>query len=430
MTVYKTPGMLKKILLNKGDAFIMERSVFLIDMQSFFASVEQQKYHHPEHKPLVVSGDPSHPSGVILAACPLAKKAGVNNGERLRDARLKCPDLTVVPPHMQDYLDYSLQITELLETFTDLVEPYSIDEQFMDVTGSEYLFGRKETIAYLVQKAIWEKLGMRARIGIGDNKVLAKMACDTFAKKNTDGIFSLEKEKLPEKLWPLPIEDLFRAGPKMSRNLRLRGMQTIGDFASLEVETVRRRWGIHGQVLWMNAQGVDHSPVSKESLHGRKAFGNGMTLPGEYVNLRSLRTVMLELCEEVCRRARQSSAVGATVSFSMSGPAGGFHRQRTRHEPTNVTMEVFETAMELLHDYWDHTPVRRIHVSLSSLQLDTGLQLNLFEAPDLCSGRHQLGFTMDRLNRKYGKTSIMRASSLLNGAQAKERARRIGGHLK
>lgn len=408
----------------------MKNAVFLIDMQSFFASVEQQKYHHPENSPLVVSGDPSHPSGVILAACPLAKKAGVNNGERLREAQLKCPSLIVVPPHMQDYLDYSLQITNLLEEFTDLVEPYSIDEQFMDVSASQHLFGSPEKTALMVQESIKEKLGIRARIGIGENKVLAKMACDTFAKKNPAGIFTLQKNQLQENLWPLAIENLFRAGPKMSRNLRLRGVQTIGDFARMNGEEIRRKWGIHGQVLWMNAHGIDHSPVSSKSLNGRKAFGNGMTLPAEYVDPQDIKTVMLELCEEVCRRARQASIAGYTVSFSASGPAGGFHRQRTREAATNVTFDVFQTAVELLEAHWDHTPVRRIHVSLSSLQLDEGLQLNLFESPEVHAGRHQLGFTMDALNQKYGRTSVMRASSLLKAAQAKERAARIGGHFK
>ncbi|SDN21438.1 DNA polymerase IV [Alkalicoccus daliensis] len=408
----------------------MNRAVFLIDMQSFFASVEQQRYQLSPGEPLVVSGDPSRPSGVILAACPIAKQAGVQNGERLREALLKCPSLTVVPPHMQDYIDYSLQITELLEDFTDRVEPYSIDEQFLDVSGSEYLFGSPETIALQIQEKIMEKLGLYSRIGIGENKVLAKMACDTFAKKNSRGIFTLHKNSLSQELWPLPIEKLFRAGKKMSRNLRLRGVQTIGDFAAMEAEQVRSIWGIHGQVLWMNAHGIDYSPVALNTLGGRKAIGNGMTLPGEYAEEEDIRTVALELCEEVCRRARKSFVTGNTVSLGVSGTEGGFHRQRTREEATNITMEVFQTVTELLELHWDGTPVSRLHVSLSSLSPDNGLQLSLFEPPEVRTGRHQLGFTMDKLNEKYGRTSVMRASSLLKKAQAKERAAKIGGHYK
>ncbi|WP_147805304.1 DNA polymerase IV [Alkalicoccus halolimnae] len=408
----------------------MTKTIFLLDMQSFFASVEQQKHGLSSSCPLVVSGDPSRPSGVILAACPLAKKAGVKNGERLREARLKCPHLTVVPPHMQDYLNYSVKITKLLESITDLVEPYSIDEQFMDVTGSSLLFGSAEETAHYAQQLITSTLGLRSRIGIGENKVLAKMACDIFAKKNESGIYTLSSSQVSSELWPLPIEKLFRAGGKMSHHLRMRGIQTIGDFANMKAETVRRLWGVHGQVLWMNARGVDYSPVSTETLQGRKAIGSGMTLPYEYVQIRDIHTVLLELCEEVCRRARKASLSGQTVSLGISSPRGGFHRQRTRQQATNVTMEMFDTVMGIFYEYWERIPVRRIHVSLSSLYADEYLQLNLFEEEKKQSSRHQLGFTMDALNDKYGTSSVIRASSLLDKAQAKERAARIGGHYK
>lgn len=408
----------------------MNRHIFLVDMQSFFVSVEQQKYGHSSYRPLVVSGDPSRPSGVILAACPLAKKSGVENGERLREARLKCPDLTVTPPHMQDYLDYSIEITRLLESFTEQVEPYSIDEQFMDVTGSEKLFGTPEQTAAAVQKRIFSEIGIRARIGIGPNKVLAKMACDLFAKNNQKGIYTLTKDRTVSDLWPLPIEKLFRAGRKMSRHLRMRGVQTIGDFAAMDVNIVRSTWGIHGQVLWMNARGVDYSPVSTKTLESRKAIGNGMTLPYEYVHTQELRTVILELCEEVCRRARKASLSGRTVSVGLHGPGSGFHRQYTRQEATNITVEMFDTVMEIVNRHWLHQPVRRVHVSLSALIPDDFLQFSLFEETSQKNDRYQIGFTMDKLKEKYGTTAVMRASSLLKSGQARERSARIGGHFK
>ncbi|QKS71603.1 DNA polymerase IV [Paenalkalicoccus suaedae] len=410
----------------------MKKSIFLIDMQSFFASVEKAKIPHAIDKPLVVSGDPSRRSGVILAACPLAKRLGVENGERLFDAQQKCPDLMVVAPHMQDYIDHSLAITEILEAVTDLVEPYSIDEQFMDVTHSQKLFGTPLEIAKYVQGKIFRHLGVRARIGIGENKVLAKMACDTFAKKNEEGIFTLTQENIEEVLWPRPINDLFRAGAKMTRHLRVRGVQTIGDFAAMSPEDIRKRFGIHGQVLWMNARGVDYSPVSPHTMSGQKAIGNGMTLPRDYTTKRDIKLVLLELCEEVCRRAREGSLLGQTISVGVTTSyelRTGFHRQMTMERPTAITMEVFAYVCKLFDQHWNGLPVRRLHISLSKLSSDKQIQLSLFDDGNR-EKHHKLGYVMDTVNKKYGKTSLIRASSLQEASQVKERAAKIGGHYK
>lgn len=160
-----------------------ERAILLVDMQSFYASVEKVEAPHLENVPLIVSGDPERRSGVVLAACPLAKKRGVQNASRLWEAQEKCPEAVVVRPRMQRYLDVSVMITELLEQYTDLVEPYSIDEQFLDITGSLTLFGSPHEIAQHIQTTIMNQTGIYARVGIGPNKVLAKMACDHFAKK-------------------------------------------------------------------------------------------------------------------------------------------------------------------------------------------------------------------------------------------------------
>ncbi len=410
----------------------MKKVIFLVDMQSFYASVEKAKHHQDTDRPLVVSGDPTRRSGVILAACPLAKQYGIQNGERLWEAEQKCPNLIMVPPHMQEYIDNSLVITDILESVTDLVEPYSIDEQFMDVTHSQKLFGDPYDIAKHIQHEIYSKLKVVARVGIGENKVLAKMACDNFAKKKKDGIFHLKKEELEETLWPLPIEKLFRAGGKMSRHLRKRAIRTIGELAQTDVNKIKRVWGIHGQVLWMNAHGVDYSPISLSSTNGQKGIGNGMTLPRDYSEKAEIKVVLLELCEEVCRRARMASVMGETVTLGISGASydirTGFHRQQKMSDPTNMTMEVFHYACQLLDKFWDEEPIRRLHISLSSLMSDQTVQLNLFQQDRAQS--INLGYTTDEITNKYGKTAVMRAASLLPASQVKERSAKIGGHYK
>ncbi|MBX6378766.1 MAG: DNA polymerase IV, partial [Clostridia bacterium] len=351
-----------------------ERVVFLVDMQSFYASVEKADRPELRDVPVVVAGDPQRRSGVVLAACPLAKASGVETGERLGQALQKCPEATVVRPRMQRYLDVSLQITDILERFTDLVEPYSIDEQFLDVTGSQGLFGEPLTIARRIQEAVLAETGVWARIGIGPNKVLAKMACDNFAKKRGDGVFRLTDGNLRECLWPLPVECLFGVGLRMARHLRGMGIHTIGELATCPVARLTRRWGVRGQVLWTTAHGIDPSPVSPDGFAGRKSIGRGMTLPRDYREATEIRVVLLELSDEVCRQARGEGLVGVTVAVGCRGsfsygydlePLGGFYRQTTLPQPTNDAADVFRAAWWLFERHWDRRPVRRLAVVLS-----------------------------------------------------------------
>lgn len=411
----------------------MKKVIFLVDMESFYASIEVTRRPEYRGKALVVSGDPNRRSGVILAASKEAKRFGVKNAERLWEAQQKCSDLIIVPPHMQDYIEVSIEITAILKAYTDLVEPYSIDEQFMDVTHSQQLFGSPHEIAKKVQQDIWQKCGVRARVGMGENKILAKLACDHFAKKNKEGIFELKAEELRETLWPLPVENLFGVGSQMKRHLYDRGIRTIGQLATTDVEFFKKRWGIHGQVLWMNAHGVDYSPVKLSTHDGQKAIGHGMTLPYDYATKADIHTVLLELCEEVCQRARKNHVHGLTVSLSVSGASyevrTGFHRQFTMPYATNASLTLYKYVCRLLDQFWDGQPVRRVGVALSKLSDGDAVQLDLFDHKQQQEDR-ALGEVMDRIKTRFGKTALLRASSLLPAGQARERAAKIGGHYK
>ena len=411
----------------------MGEVIFLVDMQSFYASIEVAKHPSYEGKPLVVSGDPSRRSGVILAASKEAKKYGVKNAERLWEAQQKCSDLIVVPPHMQDYIDASMEITRILKEYTDLVEPYSIDEQFMDVTHSNHLFGGYMETAKKIQQHIWNNMRVRARVGIGANKILAKLACDNFAKKNDSGIYELKADNLEQTLWKLPVEDMFGVGSQMKKHLYNRGIRTVGHLANTDVEFFKKRWGIHGQVLWMSANGVDYSPVKTSTHDGQKAIGHGMTLPYDYATRKDICVVLLELCEEVCLRARKNHVQGSTVSLSVAGASyevrTGFHRQFTMPYATDSSLTLFKYVCQLLNQFWDQQPVRRVGVSLSKFTNGDAVQLDLFDHQQQ-QDDHQLGEVMDAIKAKFGKTSILRASSLLPAGQALERAAKIGGHYK
>jgi DNA polymerase-4 len=409
-----------------------KKVIFLVDMQSFYASVEKADRPELKNQPVVVSGDPERRSGVILAACPLAKKKGVANAERLWEAQQKCPEAVVLRPRMQRYIDVSIQITDILEGFTDLVEPYSCDEVFCDVTGSRLIFGKPHDIAQQIQKEIMKRTGIYARVGWGPNKVLAKIACDNFAKKNESGIFELNKENMERYMWPLPVEKMFMVGSRMSKHFRKMGIGTIGDLARASLPMLKKRWGIPGHVLWMTANGIDYSPVSpKTHRNPQKAIGHGMTLPRDYEHESEIKVVLLELCEEVCFRARCSGVIGSTISTGISGAnydqPTGFHRQTTLLNATNNTIDVFNAAWELLQTFWDRKPVRRVGVNLSNLCSDKEWQLSLFDNDER---KRQIGYTMDKIKMRYGTTAVIRAASLTAAGQATERAAKIGGHYK
>ncbi len=413
--------------------FCMERQILLIDMQSFYASIEKADHPHLRGKPIIVSGDPKRRTGVVLAACPLAKQYGVKNAERLWEAQQKCPEAAVVRPRMQRYLEVSCQITEILERFTDLVEPYSVDEQFLDITASQTLFGDAFAISQSIQSEILRKTGVHARIGIGPNKMLAKMACDHFAKKSPNGIFRLTHANLKKELWPLPIGKMFGVGHRMEKHLVKMGIRQIGHLAAFPLEKLKKRWGINGHLLWLTANGIDHSPVSPHTHNRQKAIGHHMTLPRDYEQLNEIKVILLELSEEVARRARAKHYRGSTVSVGVRGASfdvpTGFHRQMKLSAPTNDGLTIFKTAFKLFQMHWDSLPIRSVGVALSQLQSDSAMQLSLFDF-ETALKQERLNQAVDRLLLKYGAASIVRASSLTNAGQAFERAKKIGGHYK
>jgi DNA polymerase-4 len=417
-----------------------ERTIFLVDGQSFYASVE--KAAHPEYKdrPVAVAGDPERRSGIILAACPLAKARGVTTAERLGEAIGKCPELVIIRPRMQVYITVSLLISEIYETFTDLVEPYSIDEQFLDVTGSLAYFGHPENIARQIQDKILLSTGVWARVGISSTKILAKMATDNFAKKTDHGIFTLSRDRVELDLWPLPVGKMFGVGSRMTNHFQRMGLHTIGDIARMHLGDFKRllatRMGrnsdIHAELLWQTARGDDPSPVSPATLHqDQKAVGHQMTLPRDYAAKDEIEVILLELSEEVCRRSRAKGYMGRVVSAGAQGAdfdrPTGFFRQTTLPDPTDITQEVYEAARAVFFSHWNGEPVRKIGVTLSALSPAGQYQLTLFGDREK---QRDLARVTDGIKDRFGGGSILRASSLLAAGQALERTAKIGGHYK
>lgn len=413
----------------------------LADCQTFYASVE--KADHPElrDKPLVVAGNPAIRSGIVLAACPIAKsRYGITTAERLGDALKKCPELVVMRPRMQHYINVSLMISKIYQEYTDQVEVFSIDEQFLDVSGSLSLFGDPEVIAAAMQQKVLKQTGVWIRVGISSTKVLAKMATDIWAKKNESGIFTLRKPEISQWLWNQPVAKMYGVGSRMNRHLNSLGLYTIGDVANTPLGVLKLKFRAHfgkqsdiqAEVMWRTANGLDDSPVSPGTFSiPPKSVGHMMTLPRDYTYERDINTVLLELTEEVCSDCRRRGYLGSVVSVScMCSPYDaptGFSRQMKLPDASSHTNTVYEAAKQLFYRYWNGMPVRRIGLTLSGLSGSDTIQLTLFEDQPR---QQALDLAVDEIKARYGSAAVLRASSLNKFGQALERSQKIGGHYK
>jgi nucleotidyltransferase/DNA polymerase involved in DNA repair len=424
----------------KTDAPQPERIILLIDGQSFYASIEKAAHPELRDQPVAI-GDPARASGIVLAACPKAKEFGVTTAERVNQARAKCPQLVVVRPRMQTYISVSLAITQIFESFTDQVEPYSIDEQFLDVTGSLGSFQSAEELARYIQTQVLLSTGVWSRVGIGPTKVLAKMATDNFAKKRDEGIFRLDYSNLEKELWTKPVHQLFMVASRMTRHFIRMGLPLIGDIARLELAEFKRRMryemgkqsDIQAEYYWQTARGIDPSPVKQGIRTSRlKSINHGKALRSSlYGHLEDIEVVLLELVVEVCRRSRRHGCMGSVVAVGAVETDGErsswFNRQMTLPEPSSLTHEIAAAAHKLFVEHWSGLPVSRLNVTLTQLTDDSVLQLTLFEDRPAIYRRER---ATDEIKDRYGSGAIMRASSLLESGVARERAEQIGGHFK
>lgn len=417
-----------------------ERTIFLADCQSFYASVEKASHPEHAHKPLVVAGDPARRSGIILAACPMAKSFGVSTAERLGEALKKCPELVIIRPRMEYYIDVSLTITNIYKGYTDLVEVFSIDEQFLDISGSIKIFGDPLVVAREIQQKVFLQTGVWVRIGISSNKILAKIATDIWAKKNKSGIFTLSKTEVEHLMWPQPVNKMFGVGSRMTAHFAQLGMSTIGDIATTPLSELKTKFRAHfgkqsdiqAEVMWRTANGLDDSPVVPQTLSSpQKSVGHMMTLPKDYLDDSELETVLLELTEEVCRDSRRKGCMGSVITVNcMCSPyeaSTGFSRQMKLPDPTNNTNKVYKAVKKIFYTFWDHMPVRRLGVTLSDLVEAGTYQLSFFEDQEQTRALEK---ATDSIKERFGSASIVRASSLTHAGQALERSLKIGGHYK
>lgn len=407
-----------------------KHNVLCIDMRSFYASIECVKRGlDPMTEMLAVVGDKKRAGSIILAASPaLKQRHGVSNVSRYFDLPHD-PNIHVAEAKMGDYVNVSIQITDLLLQYVpkEAIHPYSVDEMWVTVDGLEQLYGDADYIAHMIKEEIYETMGLTCAIGIGDNKFLAKVVMDLYAKKT--GIAVCRYQDVERLLWPVAIEKIWGIGKRLTAHLNRMGILTLGQLAKYRLDRLKKRFGVIGEQLYWHAWGIDLSPVydSFSEKEEQKSFGHGITLLRDYTHEETVICI-LDLCEEVCRRARTHKRAGRTLHLGIgyANNAGGFHRSASFPFPTNITMDIYHVCLQLFYAFYDgHSKVRRVSVSLTNLYDDTTAQLNLF---DDHPRKRDLGYVMDAIREKYGSTAILRATSYTEAGITRERSKKIGGH--
>ena len=414
-----------------------ERIVFHVDANSAFLSwtavYRLQVLGESEDLreiPSVVAGDRESRHSIILAKSIPAKKYGIHTGEPLFQALEKCPELRIVQPDYGLYVEASRHFVAMLRQFSPDVEQYSIDEAWVDMTGTERLWGSPRLAAELMRQRIWEELGFTVNIGISSNKLLAKMAGD-FEKPNK--IHTLFPEEMKSKMWPLPVRDLFLVGSATEAKLKLLGIYTIGDLAQTDVAILRRRLGKQGETLWHFANGRNADMVTPEPPEN-KGYGNSVTTPKDITGTEEAHQVLLSLCETVGMRMRRDGKSGGCVTIHLrTNEFRHFSHQSRLQGATNITGELYREACRVFDEAWDRkTPLRQLGVQVTRLSKEPYQQFDLFSgmSPVQYERRMRLDETVDALRDKFGEDIIRRAKFARNPAEhmagGLSKARRTG----
>ena len=390
----------------------MGRAILHIDMNSCYASIEC--LHHPEirHLPVAVGGDVEARHGIILAKNELAKRAGVKTGEALWQAKQKCPNLVIVPPHYQLYLRFSRMARAIYAEYTDRIEPFGLDEAWIDVTGSG-AFGDAVEIAETIRNRVKFELGITVSIGVSFNKIFAKLGSDY---KKPDAVTVFGKDDYREKVWPLPVEELLYVGPATTRKLRARCIRTIGDLAQTDPSLLHSWLGKMGYVLHAFANGNDPSPVAplgEEAII--KSIGNSTTTPRDLTCEEDVNIIFYVLAESVAARMRENGFRAKTVQISLRDTdLFSFERQCKLESPSCLASELHDAGMRLLRDHYRfRKPLRSVGIrGMDLVPIQTAMQLNFFEDPVRREKRERLEVAVDELRRRFGHAAVSRAVTM------------------
>lgn len=390
------------------------RIIFHIDVNSAYLSWES--VYRLQHGaavdlrdiPSAVGGDEASRHGIILAKSGPAKKYKIHTGESLFAAKQKCPNLVIVPPHYDLYMQCSAALIRLLEEYSPDIQIFSIDECFMDYTNTEKLLGEPLALAYKIKERIKEELGFSVNIGISSNKLLAKMGGDL---EKPDKIHTLFPDEIAQKMWPLPVSELYMVGKATAPKLYKMGIYTIRDLATADPELLKYKLKSYGQMIRNFANGIEESSISTGGHVDVKGIGNSTTISFDVEDAKTAHMVLLSLVETVAMRLRHSKFCAQLVSVSIkTNEFVSCSHQQKIYIPTDSTMKIYDIACQLFDEIWNGEKIRHLGVRVSELCTNEFIQLSLLEKD--CQKQRQIDITIDQIRMKYGSKAIIRSAFL------------------
>ena len=393
----------------------MERQILHVDVNNAFLSwtaidmLKNGSNIDIREIPAVIGGDESKRSGIVLAKSIKAKECGIKTADTIYQARIKCPGLKVFPSNFKIYRKYSNKLYELLLEYTDKIERFSIDECFLDMTHylmNDTLLNKGKEI----NRRVREELGFTVNVGVAHNKLLAKMASDF---KKPDRVHTLFENEIQNKMWTLPVSELFMLGKRTVPKLHNMQIKTIGDLAKTNKIILQNKFGKHGAMMWEYANGIDNSEV-KYIPEKPKGIGNSITLPGDISNINKLEEILLALTEQVTYRLRKQEMLARVVNVQLrTKDFVDTSHQKKLPKATASTKEIFVYAKELLEQmYRKGTPIRLIGLRVNDLTDKEERQISLFNDEIKNEKQDKLDKTIDRLKEKYGYNLVTRAGKM------------------
>lgn len=393
----------------------MDRIILHSDCNCFYASVECLYRPELRDKPVAVGGDEKARHGIVLAKNYIAKWYGINTGETLWQARLKCPGLVVIKPDFKKYMRFSKLAREIYLDFTDMVEPFGLDEAWLDCTGSAGILGSGMEAAEKISRRIKKELGITVSIGVSWNKIYAKLGSDY---KKPDAITEFNRCNYRSLIFPLPVENLLYVGRAHKKRLRLLNIDTIGKLALSDREFLYKHFGKWGYVLHAFANGLDIEPVKKYSSSADiKSVGNSFTTPRDLTGDSEVFTALAVLSESVGARLREAGIKGGVVGIHVRDSGlFSFERQRKLKLYTDINDEILNEAYSLFREScsWEK-PVRSIGVRVSDIvQADVPVQLDIFSNESQRDKRHKLDMALDSIRNRFGQKAVVRGTELVD----------------
>ncbi len=391
-----------------------DRVILHCDCNSFFASVETAL--HPEYKnvPMAVCGSVEDRHGIVLAKNELAKKYGIQTAETVYSAKKKCPSLVIASPSYSAYSDYSRRVNEIYARYTDLIEPFGIDESWLDVTASRKLFGDGYAIAEKISNDVKRELSITVSIGVSFNKVFAKLGSDY---KKPDAITVISREDVERIVYPLPVSDLLFVGKKTAESLKSMGIKTIGDLARVDPLFLNAKFGKSGEMLCKYSRGLDDSPV-QSTQEEQKSISSGFTFKYDLTRFSDVKVAIEFLSDDVASKLRKKELRCGTVQLTVKDPnLCVLQRQKAQNPPSDIGAEISGTAYEILcHEWKEGNPIRMITVCASNLVSSDSCieQISLLDQVDDTKRikKKKAENTVDKIRQKYGNSAITKGAVL------------------